>query len=51
MEKSTVGIVVFLIGILILLQSFAQQQPNVQITYAVIGIALIIGGLWYAAKK
>ena len=51
MEKSTLGIVVFLVGILILVQSFVQQQQNVQIVYLVIGILLVIGGLWYAAKK
>lgn len=50
MEKSTIGIVIFLIGILILVQSFVQQQQNVQIAYAIIGIVLIIGGLWYAKK-
>ncbi len=51
MEKSTLGIVVFLVGILILVQSFVQQQQNVQIAYLVIGALLVIGGLWYAAKK
>lgn len=51
MEKSTLGVVVFLVGILILVQSFVQQQQNVQIAYLVIGIFLVIGGLWYAAKK
>ena len=51
MEKSTLGIVIFLVGILILVQSFVQQQQNTQIAYLVIGVLLVIGGLWYAAKK
>ena len=50
MERSTLGIVVFLVGILILVQSFVQQQQNVQIAYLIIGVVLVIGGLWYAAK-
>ncbi|MBI2128604.1 hypothetical protein HYU07_00040 [Candidatus Woesearchaeota archaeon] len=51
MEKSTVGIVIFLIGILILVQSFVQKESSVQLGYVIIGVALIIGGLWYAKRK
>lgn len=51
MEKSTAGIVIFLVGIFVFLQSFAQQIPATRNTYAVIGLILVVGGLRYATKK
>ena len=50
MDINTIGIVIFLIGIVTLLQSFNLEATK-QTTYLVVGIALVIGGLIYAKTK
>ena len=49
MEKSTLGIAIFFAGLIAFLQSFTLQSTN-QLVYLITGIALVVGGLWYASK-
>lgn len=50
MERDTIGIVIFLIGVVTFLQSFSLEATK-QYAYLVVGVVLIVGGLLYARTK
>jgi len=50
MDKSTKGIAIFFIGLIAFLESFKLAFTE-RIVYMVVGICLIVGGLFYASRK
>jgi len=50
LDNKTIGVIVFLIGIVSFLQSFKLAETQ-QTIYFTIGLILIIGGLFYTRKK
>ncbi len=50
MDKKLIGVVAFFLGVLVFLQSFNLQGGN-KTVYLIVGIALVLWGVYYAAKK
>ncbi|MBI2671695.1 LPXTG cell wall anchor domain-containing protein [Candidatus Woesearchaeota archaeon] len=50
MNKTNVGLAITFLGLASFIQAISLTETN-QLVYLIIGIALILGGLFYASRK